>query len=70
MLAVLAAFDLDDDRAVDAARALRSAIHGFVSLEAAGGFWLPRDVDRSFAFLIDALVAGPVAGPGTGPGSG
>lgn len=60
VLAVLAAFDLDDDAAVDAARALRSAIHGFVSLEAAGGFGLPRDVDRSFAFLVDALVAGLV----------
>jgi AcrR family transcriptional regulator len=58
VLAVLAAFDLDDDAAVDAARALRSAIHGFVSLEAAGGFGLPRDVDRSFEFLIDAVVAG------------
>ena len=58
VLAVLAAFDLDDDAAIDAARALRSAIHGFVSLEAAGGFGLPRDVDRSFVFLVDALVAG------------
>ncbi len=61
VLAVLAAFDLDDGAAIDAARALRSAIHGFVSLEAAGGFGLPRDVDRSFAFLVDALVAGLAA---------
>ncbi len=58
VLAVLAAFDLQGDVAIDAARALRSALHGFVSLEAAGGFGLPRDVDRSFDFLVDALVAG------------
>ena len=38
---ILAGYGLDGDDAVDAARALRSALHGFVSLEAAGGFSLP-----------------------------
>ncbi len=55
---VLAGFALPEDRLVDAARALRSALHGFAALEAAGGFGLPRDVDRSYAFLVDTLVAG------------
>ena len=41
--------------AVDATRACRAALHGFVSLEAAGGFGLPVDVDRSYERLIDAL---------------
>jgi AcrR family transcriptional regulator len=35
---VLAGYELHDDEAVDATRALRSALHGFVSLEAGG--WL------------------------------
>ena len=51
---VMAGFDLRDDDAVDAIRALGAALHGFVTLEAGGGFGLPVDVDRSF----DRLVAG------------
>lgn len=55
VLAVLAGYGLEGDDAVDAARALRAALHGFVTLEAAGGFGLPRDVDRSFSRLVAAL---------------
>jgi AcrR family transcriptional regulator len=51
---VMAGYALRDDDAVDAIRALRAALHGFVTLEEAGGFGLPVDVDRSF----DRLVAG------------
>jgi AcrR family transcriptional regulator len=51
---VMAGYELCDDEAVDAIRALRSALHGFVALEAGGGFGMPVDVDRSF----DRLVAG------------
>lgn len=51
---VMAGYDLHDDDAIDAIRALRAALHGFVTLEAAGGFGLAVDVDRSF----DRLVAG------------
>lgn len=53
--AVLTGYGLDGDAAVDATRALRSALHGFVSLVAAGGFGLPRDLDRSFDQLVAAL---------------
>ena len=52
---VMAGYELRDEDAVDAIRALRAALHGFVTLEAAGGFGLPVDVDRSY----DRLVAGP-----------
>ncbi|MET7667191.1 TetR/AcrR family transcriptional regulator [Micromonospora luteifusca] len=55
IFAVLRGYGLTDDDAVDATRALRSALHGFVSLEAAGGFGLPRDVDRSYHQLIAGL---------------
>ena len=51
---VMAGYELRDDDAVDAIRALRAALHGFVILEMDGGFGLPVDIDRSF----DRLVAG------------
>ena len=47
------------DQALHAIRGFRSLLHGFVSLEQAGGFRLPLDLDHSFTFLtnmyIDAL---------------
>jgi AcrR family transcriptional regulator len=55
--AVLAGYGLHDDDAVDAARFLRSALHGFVALETTGGFRLPNDLDHSFRRLVDSLVA-------------
>lgn len=61
VLAVLGDFGLRDGEAIDAARTVRSAIHGFIALEATGGFGLPREVDRSFEHLVDTLVAGLTA---------
>lgn len=55
---VLAGFGLEDERAIDAARTVRSAVHGFVVLEASGGFGLPRGLDTSFDFLVETLTAG------------
>jgi AcrR family transcriptional regulator len=46
------------ERWVDQVRAVRAAVHGFVELELAGGFGMPQDVDVSFRYLVDALVAG------------
>ena len=46
------------ERWVDQVRAVRAGVHGFVELELSGGFGLPEDVDASFRYLIDALVAG------------
>jgi AcrR family transcriptional regulator len=40
---------------VDAARLVRSTLHGFVALENAGGFAMARSVDRSFGKVVDAL---------------
>jgi AcrR family transcriptional regulator len=53
---VLAGYELRDDDAIDAIRALRSALHGFISLETDGGFGLPVDIDRSFDRLVRGLV--------------
>ena len=55
---VLRGFGLPEDELVDAIRMLRSAIHGFVTLELGGGFGLPDDLDRSYAVLIDGVIAG------------
>ena len=55
VFSVLARYGLSGDDAIDATRALRAALHGFVTLEAVGGFGLPRDVDRSFARLVQIL---------------
>ncbi|MGC4769386.1 TetR/AcrR family transcriptional regulator [Micromonospora sp. DT44] len=55
IFAVLRGYGLTGDDAVDATRALRSALHGFIALEAAGGFGLPREVDRSYHQLVAGL---------------
>lgn len=57
VFSVLARYGLAGADAVEAARALRAALHGFVALEAADGFGLPRDVDRSFNRLVEILDA-------------
>jgi AcrR family transcriptional regulator len=57
VLEVLAGYDLRDAEAIDATRALRASLHGFVALETGGGFGLPQDVGRSFDRLVDGLVA-------------
>ena len=61
VFAVLGERGLAGDDAIDATRALRAALHGFVSLEAAGGFGLPREIGRSFARLVEGLDRGFVA---------
>jgi hypothetical protein len=58
VLAVLAHYHLDRDAAIHAVRGLRSALHGFVSLEAAGGFKLPYNLDESFERLVQLLISG------------
>ncbi|MEV4810649.1 TetR/AcrR family transcriptional regulator [Micromonospora avicenniae] len=55
--AVLHGYGITGDAAVDAARTLRSALHGFVSLEVSGGFGLPRDLDRSYDEMVASLDA-------------
>jgi AcrR family transcriptional regulator len=60
--AVLRGWDLEGDDAVHAARAFRSAIHGFVLLEAAGGFGMPVDLGASFESLVATLAGGLVRG--------
>ena len=58
VLAVLASFGLGGEDAIHAVRGLRSVVHGFATLEVAGGFGLPLDLDESFRRLVGLLVAG------------
>jgi AcrR family transcriptional regulator len=58
LAAVLRAWQLEDEEMLHAVRVIRSALHGFVSLEAGGGFALPLDLDLSFERLIGTLAAG------------
>ncbi|WES64446.1 TetR-like C-terminal domain-containing protein [Microbacter sp. GSS18] len=64
--AVLAGYGITGTDAVDAARAVRSALHGFTALESTAGFGLPRDVDRSFARLVAGLGVMLAAWPAGG----
>ncbi|WP_232014252.1 TetR-like C-terminal domain-containing protein [Cellulomonas fimi] len=58
LAAAVADLGVPPHRHVDAVRAVRAALHGFVVLELDGGFGMPDDVDTSFTFLVDGLVAG------------
>ncbi|RMF03830.1 MAG: TetR/AcrR family transcriptional regulator [Chloroflexi bacterium] len=58
VLAVLHGYGLEGDAALHATRVLRSALHGFVSLEMAGGFALPLSLDESFDQLLCTLDCG------------
>jgi AcrR family transcriptional regulator len=74
---VLSGFGLTDSDAIDAIRAIRSALHGFITFESSGAFAMPYDIDRSYARLVAALVQAlgqwsaasdpaPAAGPDAG----
>lgn len=58
MTAVLNPFALNAHNLIHAIRAVRSIVHGFVSLEIAGGFGLPQDRDESFQLLLNLCVKG------------
>ena len=62
IFAILRGYGLDEEQTVHATRAVRSALHGFVTIEAAGGFGLPQDVDESYARLVALLDSGLSSG--------
>ena len=51
---VFTGYGITGSDAVDAARFVRSVLHGFVSLELGGGFGLPQSADTSFQRLVRA----------------
>ena len=58
VLAVLRGYGIEGDDALHATRTIRAALHGFVLLEAVGGFALDLSVDESFARLVATLDRG------------
>jgi len=55
MRAVLRGYGLEGDDAIHAIRIIRAALHGFVTLEADGGFGMPVDLEETFTRLVAAL---------------
>jgi AcrR family transcriptional regulator len=53
--AALKGYGLHDADLIHAIRMWRSACHGLITLQAAGGFGLPESVDLTYRHLIDAL---------------
>lgn len=58
IFATLRGYDLEGPELVHATRCLRSAVHGFAVLEAAGGFGLPEDLEASYELLITMVTGG------------
>jgi AcrR family transcriptional regulator len=58
VLRALGAYHLSEADALHTVRILRSLVHGFASLEVAGGFGLPLEVDESFHRLVEMLLRG------------
>lgn len=56
ILAVLEPYQLGEQEAIHAIRGLRSIVQGFLSLETAGGFGMPVEIDASFHWLITLFV--------------
>lgn len=66
---MLAGYGITGSDSVHAIRLVRAGLHGFVVLEASGGFGLPESVDESFNRLVAGLDLGfrnRVGGAGTG----
>jgi len=58
VVSVLEAWGFEGDEAIHATRAIRSALHGFVTIEQAGGFAIAVDLDESFEWLVGRLGDG------------
>ncbi|MFT5195112.1 MAG: AcrR family transcriptional regulator [Candidatus Promineifilaceae bacterium] len=58
LLLILGSFGLEGDEALHVVRGFRSLLHGFVSIELAGGFRLDLDLDQSFHRLFNAYIDG------------
>lgn len=59
--AVLRGYQLAPDQEIHALRTLRSALHGFATVEAAGGFMIDEDIDASFDWLVNLIDQGLIA---------
>lgn len=58
LLLIMASLGLQGDEAIHAIRGLRALLHGFTSLEAAGGFGMSQDRDESYRRLLATYLDG------------
>jgi AcrR family transcriptional regulator len=58
LVAVLRGYGLEGEAAIHGVRAVRSALHGFVSLEREGGFQIAIALEDSYELLVGMLDAG------------
>jgi AcrR family transcriptional regulator len=58
LAAVLRGYHLDPSQEIHALRMLRSMLHGFATLEVAGGFQIDTDIDDSFTWMINLVDQG------------
>lgn len=65
VLRALVAYRLTEADALHITRILRSLVHGFATLEVAGGFGLPLEVDESFRRLLQMFLRGLPGPAGT-----
>jgi AcrR family transcriptional regulator len=56
ILAVLRAYGLNDSDVIHAVRCLRATVHGFASIEAAGGFGLSEGIDETYDRLVRMVL--------------
>jgi len=56
--AMLRGYRLDPGQEIHAMRMFRSMLHGFTTVEAAGGFQFDADVDESFTWMINFIDHG------------
>jgi AcrR family transcriptional regulator len=58
VLALVASLGVEGEAAIHQVRGLRALVHGFATLEVAGGFGLPINLDESFDQLIAIFLRG------------
>jgi AcrR family transcriptional regulator len=69
LAAALRGYRLDPSQEIHALRMLRSMLHGFATLEVAGGFQIDTDIEDSFAWMIAFIDQGLQRGTrNPGPG--
>lgn len=62
LVRVLAHYNQSEEDALHTIRAWRSLMHGFISLEVAGGFGMPLDRDESYRRLVALFINGLESG--------
>lgn len=58
LVTILAGWGFEGEAALHRVRVIRAALHGFVAIDAAGGFGLSLDLDTSFDLLLETVITG------------